>query len=369
MTPETIQLGLMLGFALFLAFAGRSLISQRSMMAITGRDHVDASVWKSWAEASGFSYSGSDDRPQVSGDHNGVPFRLSAEITKMRGRVGRMGRWEQREYKVARTELRVAMRCTLPADLFAYPMPRTGRFVQMLLGGSGVAMFPALDETHVSETANPDGARAVLSHPDVMPALGRMLNVLPHAHIDARSVQVSMPGMPSEGPELDRLIEAITAFAAAVQAVAPKESLLPVADEQPPGSQDAASAFAAAAPVLSSAQLPQRRPTLAHTLTKVGRSPGDAALLTLHPMEYEVEFHLHKVGIDHRDRETGGKMVCGDVARSVWQIELLFDPEENEAIEALAFGTIIEGVLEVLDTDIRRKRVFAKSLTPPLVKG
>ncbi|TNE91390.1 MAG: hypothetical protein EP330_05325 [Deltaproteobacteria bacterium] len=349
-----------MGFAIALVMGGGAWLvtSRRSAARIAAEGGaVDPAAWRGWAESSGYSFTGNDARPAVAGDHNGVPFRMSCEIRTIRVQT----RGVSREHKIARTQIRVSMRTGLPEDLFIHPMPRFARFLNRLFGGNAVPLFDALDVTHATETSQPERAREILTDPRVLPHLGRVVTLVPEAIIDARSVEVTFSGMPTLAMALDRYVETLADFARAVQEVAPGAAIeAKVADPTVPEEE-------AAKPILSSAQLPKRRPILQHALGKVMRNPGEIGMLSVQPFEYLVEVHLNKTGVDERGRETGGRMVCGDVPRSVWRIELLFDPEDTEAVEALPFGSHIEGMLEVLDVDVRRKRVLAKSMTPPML--
>lgn len=343
------------GLAMVLTVAFRLMTSRRASRLLESTK-VDVAAWRGWAESSGYNFTGNDARPTISGAVRGVPFRLACDIKTIRIQA----RGVTQERKIARTSMRASMRTSLPDDLFMHPMPRLGRFMNKLLGGKTIEMIPALDATHATETDQPDKARKILLDPTVKPHLGRVVTLIPEAIIDARSIEATFPGMPTMALELDRYVETLADLVLAVQEVAPGKAIAaPIID---PLAAEGSEAKA----IVSSAQLPKRRPILAHALAKVERNPNEAGMVGLHPYEYTVQMHLVKTGIDEKGRETGGKLVAGDVARSVWRVELLFEPEDTEAVEALEFGSFIEGMLEILDIDVRRKKVLAKSMTPPM---
>ncbi|MCO4744546.1 MAG: hypothetical protein KC912_07155 [Proteobacteria bacterium] len=347
------KLVMALALASVMGFAFR-LVTSRKLSRLAEGTKIDVDAWRSWSDGGGHSFSGSDERPMISGAVKDVPFRLACEIRNLRVNSRKL----QQDQKIARTQIRVAMRSSLPSDLFIHPMPRTARLLNRLLGGKTITTTPEIDALVTVETSEPDKARAILLHDKVLPQLLRVLEVLPEAVIDSRSVDGVFPSMPTVSTALDRYVETLADFVLAVQEVAPGEAIeapyVPASPTDEPKK------------VLSSAQLPQRRPILAHSLAKVSRDPLDEASLYISPMEYEVQVSHHIPGVDERNRKTGGLAVVGDIARSVWRIELLFDEEDTPMVEALERSSFIEGMLEVLSCDVRRKRIVARSITPPM---
>ena len=60
-------------------------------------------------------------------------------------------------------------------------------------------------------------------------------------------------------------------------------------------------------------------------------------------------------------------MVVGDVERSTWRAEILFDAEWNDQIRSLPPGARIHGLVDVIEADPRRKVVLGHAKTPPIL--
>ena len=348
-----------IGLALIIAIGvvAISALRQRNHMQRSWLStEVDVETWRAWAHASGYSFGGTKVRPVVNGALHGIPFRLGAVIRIVQVHV----RGQQREQSFAQTELRVSMRTSLPPDLFIHPMPPIARFFHRLFGGNAIETHPALDSLVVVETSEADDIREVLMDPVIRTALARVLDTFPEAIIDARSVEVSFAGMPQESILLDRYIEVLTTFAEAVQRVRPGAAI-----EARPTMADPETGEHVA--VLSSAQLPDRRPMLARSLAQIGRSPSDVSLATVHTQEYDLSVMFVKDGYDQHHHPTGGTMVVGDVERSTWRAEILFDAEWNDQIRSLPPGARIHGLVDVIEADPRRKVVLGHAKTPPIL--
>jgi len=312
---------------------------------------VDRSAWEMYAAERDLSYTPDPLRPRIRGVHGGVSVEVAANIVRRRTRRG--------VQEFATTFLRATHRADLPPSFLARRRDWYQDIGTAVFGGKRVSVDEDIDACFRIECRDEERAKALLTDLEVKKAMLALLVDLPEAHVHDRAVEVKLPGMVSDLQVLDRYLDRLAAVARALRAVSPQV--------------DVASPEAEAKPMVTAADLPQRRETLSGALQRIGGAASktsamvQTSTLRIKPYEYEMEVRSVVAASTRLGRPTGGLLVRGVLTRSPWRVEISFDPEDNEAVSDLKMNDIITGMALVDEVRAPSRVVECSAATPPVL--
>ncbi|MBW2253622.1 MAG: hypothetical protein JRI25_03355 [Deltaproteobacteria bacterium] len=311
---------------------------------------VDRAVWEMYAAERDFSYTADPRHPRIRGVHDGVSIEASARIVRQRTRRG--------VQEFATTILSATHRADLPSGFLTRKRNWYMDIGARVFGGKRVSVDEDMDAFFRVECRDATRAAELLTDSEVKKAMLALLVDLPEAIVHDRAVEAKLPGMVSDLSVLDQYLDRMTAVARALRALAPQVDLASPEEVKP---------------MVTAAELPQRRETLTSALQRIGGASSktsamvQTSALRIKPYEYELEVRSVIEAASRLGVPTGGLLVRGLLARSPWRAEISFKPEDNEAVSELKMSDFITGIALVDEVRAPSRVVECSAVTPPML--
>ena len=328
MTEQTVIVSLLVFGAL--VALGAVLIALSSRRG-AGKGSADPLAWVSFARARGLTLSPGLQDPVVSGEIDGVPIRISAELfqdaSPLRTLEADRDGGARRGTAVS-TRVRGAFRVPMPVGL---QLRRQGLFSSLaedlVADGEIVVGDAPVDDAFVIQGADPIEIGAFLAVPDVRAALMALHATGHEVLVDEGFVTVVAPHYVTDSAVLDSLVDGVLALVLAARA----------------GRSGSAAPEARPVTPVPALLAPPSLPSLQHLLNRV--SQGADLLATRAAADAIVGLPCHlEIDVSHvgayvsRVDRPDGRLVTGVLVNGTTRVDVHFPRQLEEATAGLREG-------------------------------